>query len=524
MTTAQRGTLTAAILGSSVVFLDATVVYIALPRIGSTLPATAMGTLEGQTYVGAAYLATLAAFLILGGALGDYHGRRRIFLIGLAGFGATSVLCGIAPTLEALVLSRILQGFAGALLVPGSLSIITAAFDGPARSRAFGVWAATTSTLIVFGPPVGGILVESVGWRAVFLVNVPLIALAVFATWRWMPESRDPAARGRFDWLGAGVAAVAVGGLAFGATRGQDRQWQDPLAFAALGIGLVAAVAFPVLMARRRDPLVPLDLFRIRTFAAINLSTLLIYGALNASAFFLALFLQNTLGYTPLAAAIVSLPTGVLLALFSTRVGALAGRVGSWPFLVAGPIIMAVSQLWWLRIPSTSPAWRASFAEPSTLVPPPQVLVDVLPAAIGSGIGMALIVAPLTTTLMSSVPLRNAGIGSAINNALSRVGQPLIAAAIFVVVSGSFYAALAGAVPGTDPSSPELRTAFQPLNPPPANAPSALRDASREASTEAFRLAALVMAGLCAGGAAVNAAGLRRGTEGVPEPEGTART
>jgi hypothetical protein len=278
----------------------------------------------------------------------------------------------------------------------------------------------------------------------------------------------------------------------------------------ALGAGAVAALAFPFLMTRRPDPLVPLGLFRIRTFAAINLSTLVIYGALNASIFFQGLFLQNTLGYSPLGAALVGLPAGVLLALFSTRVGSLAGRIGSRPFLVAGPAIMAASQLWWLRIPPTSAAWAARVTDPSSLVPPLDVLIDTLPATVGFGIGIALIVAPLTTSLMSSIPLRNAGIGSAINNALSRVGQPLIAAAIFIVVSGSFYAALAAAVPGTEPSSPELRAAFQPLNPPPQDALPALREASREASTAAFRLAALVIAGLCAAGAAINAAGLRR--------------
>ncbi len=510
MTPTQRGTLTAAILGSSIVFLDATIVYIALPRIGATVPATVVGTLEGQTYVASAYLATLAAFLILGGALGDFHGRRRVFLAGLLGFGVTSTLCGVAANLELLILSRILQGVAGALLVPGSLSIITAEFEGPARARAFGLWAATTSTIVVVGPPLGGILVETAGWRAVFLVNVPLVAIAALATWRWMPESRDPAATGRFDWLGAIVGAIAVGGLAFGAIRGQERQWGDPSAFAAIAIGALATVTFPILMTVRRNPLVPLDLFRIRTFAAINLATLLVYGALNANAFFQSLFLQNALGYSPLGAAIVALPTGVLLALLSTRVGAAAGRRGARPFLVVGPALMAVSLLWWLRIPASSAPWPASLADLGSLSPPVSTLVDVLPATIGFGLGMALIVTPLTTTLMGSIPIGKAGVGSAINNALSRVGQPLVSAAVFIVVSGAFYATLAAATPGIDPSSPELRSAFQPLNPPPPDAAPALVATAREASTEAFRFAVVVMVALCAAGAAVSAVGLSR--------------
>jgi EmrB/QacA subfamily drug resistance transporter len=508
MTRAQRGTLVAAILGSSVVIVDGSVVYVALPTIGATLPATVIGTLEGQTYVGAAYMATLAAFLILGGALGDYHGRKRIYLVGLLGFGVTSALCGFAPTLEALVLARILQGASGALLVPGALATISHAFDGSARGRAFGLWAAATALVAVLGPPIGGFLVETVGWRAVFIVNLPFVAAAGVAALLWIEESRDPAASGRFDWLGAGVAVVAVGSLTFGAIRGQEEQWQDPLAFGALAVGAVAAVAFPVLMARRPNALVSLGLFRDRSFAAINLATLLIYGAFYASFLFQALFLQGTLGYSPLAAAIVSLPTGVLLAILSTRIGSIAGRIGSRPFLVAGPLVMAASMLWWLRVPASSAAWVASLADLGSLVPPFDVLRDPLPATLGFGFGMALLVAPLTTTVMSSVPASKLGIGSAINNALSRVGQPLVAAAIFLLVSDAFYTTLAGAIPGAAPGSPELRAMFQPLNPPAPDAPLALVETAKEASTQAFKLAAIVMAALCVAGAAVSAIGL----------------
>ena len=509
MTTAQRGTLAAAILGSAIVFLDGTLVYLALPRIGVQLPSEILGRLEGQTYVTSGYLATLAAFLVLAGALGDFYGRRRMFVIGLIGFGATSVLCGLAPTLELLVVGRLLQGVAGALLVPGSLSIITSAFEGPSRARAFGLWAAVTSALSTLGPPIGGVLVDTAGWRAMFLVNVPLVVLGAWLAWRYMAESRDESATGHFDWLGAFVAVLAVGGLAFGATRGQQRQWTDPLAFIALGLGIVATVAFPILMARRKHPLVPLSLFRIRSFAAVNLSTLLIYGALYTTFGFQSLFIQGTLGYSPLGAAIVGLPGGILLTFLSARVGALAGRLGVRRFLVGGPLIMALGLLWWVRVPPTSRPWTASVTDPSTLIPPLDVLTDPLPATILFGLGISLLVAPLTTALMGSVPVNKAGIASAINNALSRVGQPLIAAAVFIVVSGAFYSTLAAAVPGTDPNSPELRAAYEPLNPPPANAPPELVAAAKAASTDAFHLAAVVAAGLMLAGAAVNAVGLR---------------
>jgi EmrB/QacA subfamily drug resistance transporter len=509
MTRVQRGTLAAAILGSSIVFLDGTIVNIALPQIGRELPATLVATLEGQTYVTSGYLATLAALLILAGALGDVYGRKRMFVIGLAGFGITSVLCGIAPTLELLAVARILQGAAGALLVPGSLSIITALFEGPERGRAFGIWAAATSATATLGPPIGGILVEALSWRSAFLVNAPLVAVGLWLALRYMPESRNEDAEGRFDWLGSLVAALAIGGLSFGLVRGQEQRWQDTVAWIAIAVGAVALIAFPILMARRANPLVPLSLFRNRKFAVVNLSTLLIYGALYASGTFQGLFLQNTLGYSPLGAAIVGLPVGIILTLVSTRAGAVAGRIGARPFLVIGPLIMAASMLWWARIPATSTPWTAGVG--AGLSPPPgSVFIDVLPAVLLFGIGISLVVAPLTTTLMSSVPVRNAGLGSAINNAISRIGQPLLSAVVFIVVTGTFYATLASLVPGLDPNDPELRMMVQPLNPPDLRAPSsAILYAARVASTDAFHLATIVCAALLAAGATVNWFGLR---------------
>jgi EmrB/QacA subfamily drug resistance transporter len=522
MTKTQRWTMLAAIVGSSVVFLDGTIVNVALPKIGETLPATYVSVLEGQTYVASGYLATLAALLILAGAVTDYYGRRRVFAIGLAGFGITSLLCAFAPSLDLLALFRVLQGATGALLVPGSLSIITATFDGPARSRAFGIWAAATSATTLFGPIVGGILVTSVSWRAAFFINGPLVLIGLWATLRYMEESRDEAATGHFDWLGAFVAVVAVGGLAFGAIRGQDRQWQDPAAFVALGIGGLATVAFPFLMTRRPNPLVPLELFRSRPFAVINVSTLLIYGALYVGTYFLGLFVQGVLGYTPLASGMIGVPIGILLTVLSTRVGAVAGRLGARPFLVAGPLLMAAAFLWWARIPVTSPAWVADITNPVTLIPPVGVLIDVLPAVLAFGVGISLVVAPLTSTLMSTVAVRFAGVASAINNAVSRVGSPLLSAVIFIVVSGTFYSTLAANVPGLDPASPELREMVQPINQPKPDAPPDIQAAARSASTDAFHVASLTCAVLLAAGAAVNYVGLRdgrrTGSPATPDP------
>jgi len=497
-------------LGSAIVFLDGSFVYLALQRIGVELPSTIVGRLEGQTYVTSGYLATLAAFLVLAGALGDYYGRRRIFVIGLIGFGLTSVMTGLAPNMELLVVGRILQGLAGSLLVPSSLSIITHAFEGVSRARAFGLWAAVTAALSTLGPPIGGILVETAGWRSLFLINVPLVVLGVWIARRYMDESRDEDASRSFDWLGAIVAVIAVGGLAFGATRGQQSQWHEPVAFLALGVGALALVAFPILMARRKHPLVPLELFRNRAFSTINLSTLLIYGALYANFGFQALFLQGTLGYSPLGAALVGVPTGILLTVLSTRIGTLSGRLGVRSFLVAGPLVMALGLLWWLTVSATSRPWVATLADATSLVPPVDVLIGPLPGVIVFGLGLSLLVAPLTTALMGSVPVRNAGLASAINNALSRVGQPLVAAAVFIVVSGTFYPILAAAVPGTDPNAAALRSAYEPLNAPPKDAPPALAAAAKVASTDAYHLAVIVGAGLLVSGAVVNAVGLRK--------------
>ncbi len=505
----QRWTMVAATLGSSIVFLDGTVVNIALPKIGQELPAYNLGVLEGQTYVNTGYLAVLAALLILGGALNDRYGRKRVFTIGLIGFGAASVLCGLAPSLDALVVFRLLQGAAAALLVPGSLALITSTFAGPELARAFGVWAAATSAATLLGPVVGGVLVEDVTWRLAFLINVPLIAVAMVGLARGVGESSVAGASGRFDWLGSIDVILLVGGLSFGLIRGQQKAWADPVAWAAIVIGLVALAAFPWLMARRPDPLVPLSLFRNRRFTVINLATFLIYGALYVFLSYQAIFLQGTLGYSAIAASLIGLPVGIMLTLLSTRIGALAGRYGPRRFLVAGPLLMAGGMLWYARVPATSTAWQAELSAPASFVPPTSTLVDILPAILVFGAGISCVVAPLTSTLMSSVPVARAGLGSAINNSISRVGYPLIGALVFIAVTAVFYNQLGANIAALDTSDPAIRTAFSPLNPAPHGSPQDVVDAVRSASSDAFRLALIVCAALLAMGAAVDAVGLR---------------
>jgi EmrB/QacA subfamily drug resistance transporter len=492
----------AVILAAGAVFLDTSIVNLALKKIGQELPSKLFGVLEGQSYVTNAYFLTLSALLILAGALSDYYGRRKMFLYGLIGFGATSLLCGVAPTMDVLILFRILQGAAGAVVVPGSLAIITSNFEGEDRGRAFGIWAGASAFTTILGPFVGGILVNSVSWRAAFLINVPLVAIATWAAVRNIPESRDEEATSDFDWIGAAIVVLAVGGLSFGTIRGQQREWNDAIAFISLGVGAVATALCPIWMSRAKHPLVPIHLFRSRNFSVTNLSTFLIYGALYVHGLFLSIYFVGTLGYNEPAAGIAFVPEGFFLALFSTYFGRLAGRYGPRMFMAAGPALMGLGLLWVGRIDPRSTPWVFGRGN---LLPPNSYLTDVLPAFILFGVGLVVMVAPLTTCLMTSVSTRFSGLASAINNAISRVGAPLVGAVIFVVISGTFYTAIEKRVPSPGiVSSPDFRKDVSPLNPPKGSYSPEIVDASRQASGNSFQLAMTVAAGLLFAGALVN--------------------
>ncbi|HSS61058.1 MAG TPA: MFS transporter [Candidatus Limnocylindrales bacterium] len=504
--TTKRWILTAAVLGSGIVFLDSTVVNVALPRIGHDLPRSFLGVLEGQSYVYNAYLLTLSALLILAGAVNDFYGRKRTFLYGLLAFGLTSVLCGLAPTMELLVLFRVLQGAAGALLVPGSLALITANFSGEEQGRAFGTWAGASGATTILGPLLGGLLVDTISWRAAFFINVPLVAVSAWATWVHVPESRDEQATPHFDWIGAAIVALAVGGLAFGAIYGQQRAWRDPIGYIAIAVGVLASVALPLWMRRASHPLIPLSLFKSRNFTVVNISTLLIYGALYVTFYYVGLFQQGTLGYTAAAAGAAGIPGSLFLIFFSRRFGSLAARYGPRIFMAVGPLIMALGVLWFARVPASSTPWRLVPGDVKTYLPPQSYFVDFLPATIVFGIGIMMLVAPLTTALMTSVPVRNSGLGSAINNAISRVGPQLAGALIFVFLTANFYSLLASRVPGVDVSSETFRNNVSPLNTP---ADPNLIAVVRDASTSSFHLAMIIGAALLVAGAIVNAVGIR---------------
>jgi len=500
--------LVAAVLASATVFLDATVVNVALPRIGRDLPHSLVGVLEGQTYVYAGYLLSLSSLLILAGALTDTYGRKRMFMLGLAGFGISSALCGLAPSLEALVVLRVVQGIAGAFLVPGSLALISAEFSGPLQGRAYGIWSGAAAGTTLLGPALGGVLVDTVSWRAAFLINIPIAAVGLYLAWRHVPESKSDEPPSGFDWIGAIIVGVAVGGLSFGTIYGQQRDWHDPVAFVILAIGFLATALAPFYMARAPHPLIPLTLFQSRAFTTINISTLLIYGGLLASGYNQALFVQGTLGYTAAAAGLMFIPSGVLLTLLSPRFGTLAGRYGARPFLIVGPLLMTAACFLYVRVPATSAPWQLRPDVPSSLVPPASYLIDFLPAGLIFGLGLAIMVAPLTAALMASVPVAHAGLASSINNAVSRIGPQLAGAIVFVAVTAVFYASLAARVPGLDPNSPEVRAEAPPLNRPAASAPANVNAHAREASADAFHAAMLIAAGLFIAGAAANAIGV----------------
>src|SRR6266851_10313396 len=512
--TMKRWILVAAVLGSGIVFLDSTVVNVALPRIGRDLHRTFLGVLEGQSYVYNAYLLTLSALLILAGALTDFYGRRRMFMYGLVGFGATSVLCGLAPNMELLVAFRILQGATGALLVPGSLALLTANFSGEEQGRAFGIWAGASGATTILGPLIGGLFVDTISWRAVFFINVPLVLVAAWATWNHVPESRDEQATPQFDWIGAAIVGLSVGGLAFGAIYGMQREWRDPIGYIALAVGVLATIALPLWMQRARHPLIPLQLFRSRNFTVTNISTLLIYGSLYVTFYYVGLFQQGTLGYAAAAAGAAGIPGTLFLILFSPRFGSLAAKYGPRIFMAVGPALMGLGVLWFARVPSSSTPWKFDPANASTYAPPLAYFTDFLPGNVIFGLGIMIMVAPLTTALMTSVPVRRSGLGSAINNAISRVGPQLAGALIFIFLTASFYSYLAPRLPGIDVAAEAFRRNVSPLNTP---ADPHIVAVVREASTFSVHLAMITGVVLLLAGAIVNAVGIRNALAKKPE-------
>jgi EmrB/QacA subfamily drug resistance transporter len=413
----QRLTLVATILASTVVFLDATVVNVALPAIESDLDTG----LAGQQWIVEAYLLALVSLMLVGGSLGDHFGRKRIFLAGLIGFGATSILCAVAPNTETLIAFRGIQGLAGALLVPGSLAIVASTFEGEARGRAIGTWTAWSGISTIAGPAAGGFLVEQLSWRWIFWLNVPLIVGTVLLTLHSVRESRDPTAVKGFDIPGVVLSAIGLGGPVFALIEQPTYGWSDPLVVIPLVLGLLIFAAFLVREATARAPMLPLALFRIRNFAAANAATLTVYGGLYAGTFFLTLYLQQVAGYTPLEAGFASLPVSLLMFFLSPRFGAFTARVGPRLPMTVGPLVAGLGYLLLLRVGVDADYWT-----------------EVLPGLLIFGLGLSATVAPLTTTVLNSVDEHNAGIASGVNNAVARVAGLIAIAVLGAVMSAQF--------------------------------------------------------------------------------------
>jgi EmrB/QacA subfamily drug resistance transporter len=417
-----RAVLAAAILGSTMTFVDGSVVNVALPVLREKLGASAA---EAQWII-EAYMLFLASLILVGGALGDRWGRRFVFVLGTVLFGMASALCGIARDVTQLIVARGAQGIGAALLVPGSLALISASFSKERRGQAIGTWAAFTSIAAGIGPLLGGWLVESISWRWIFFLNVPLAAVVLAIIWWRVPESRGEAASGGIDWTGTALVTAGLFGLVFGLIEGERRGFADSRIRLSLALGVLALVAFAIVERRARDPMMPPALFASRAFTGANLLTLFLYCALGATTFVLPFTLIQRHRYSVVQAAAAQVPFVVVLALLSPWAGRLMDRYGARLPLTVGPAIAAIGFALFSRAAYDGSYWTGVF--------PPVMVMSV---------GMGLTVAPLTTTVMTSVDERRAGLASGINNAVSRIAILLAVAVAGVVTGGSFQTGLA---------------------------------------------------------------------------------
>ena len=452
MTRGQRFTLVAAILGSSVAAIDGTIVNVALPAIQRDLG----GGLQAQQWISNAYLLTLGSLILIGGSLGDIYGRRRVFELGVGGFGLLSLACAAAPNVDTLIAARAAQGVAGALLTPSSLAIIAAAFSERERGAAIGSWTAWGGIAVIAGPLAGGLIVDHASWRWIFAINVPLVLVTLVLVRAATADA--PAVARRVDVLGAVLCALGLAGFVFGLIEQPRFGWGSPAIIVSLLVGLAAFASFVVYEKRAAHPMLRLDLFARRNFSIANLQTLTMYAGLSVLFFFLFIFLQQVAGYSALRAGLTTIPSTLIMFALSRRFGALADRFGPRFFLSAGPLTAAAGVLLFLRV-----GMGTSY------------LTELLPALVVFSLGLAMTVAPLTATVLADADESDAGIASAINNAIARVAGLIGISAIGAVVATR----LTG---GT----------FAP----------------NQASVDAFHVAIVICAALVAGGGAVAAVGI----------------
>jgi EmrB/QacA subfamily drug resistance transporter len=475
--------LAATIIGSGMAFIDSTVANVALPAIQTELGATAV---DAQ-WVVEAYALFLSALILVGGSLGDHYGRKRIYVLGIALFTLASVACGIAMSPGQLIAARVVQGIGGALLVPGSLAIISASFEEERRGKAIGTWSGFSGITAALGPILGGYLVENVSWRAAFLINVPLAAVVLFIVFRHVPESRDPDAR-KLDLPGAFLATLGLGGIVYGLIGSSNRGFDDPLIVGALVLGVAALAAFFFVERRSHEPMMPLSLFRSRNFSGANLLTLLLYAGFGGALYFLPFNLIQVHGYSATAAGSAFLPFIILTFLTSRWAGGLVTRYGAKLPLMIGPTISAVGFVLF-SLPGIGGSYWTTF----------------FPAVVMLGLGMSLVIAPLTTTAMNSVEGSHSGLASGVNNAVSRTAGLLAIAVLGIFVFASFSSGLDKRIANLD-LTPEQQAALESekVDLAGAEVPEgvssetavAVEQAIDEAFVGAFRVAVLIAAGL----------------------------
>ncbi len=528
--TQQRWTLLATILASGVVQLDGSIINVALSSIDRDLSAG----LAGLQWIVAGYALTLASFMILGGALSDRYGRKRVLMIGLLAFGISSLVCGFAVTTPLLVIARIVQGIAGALLVPGSLAILRAVYsDEKARASAIGTWTAFTGIAAVIGPLLGGWFVEHATWRWVFLMNGPLIAVTIVLFVRFVPETQDENARGALDWFGGILAVLGLTAISAALIQAPLIGLSSPLVIAGLVAGVVILIGFVFHQARTTNPMMPLSLFKSRNFSSINLATLGIYFALGGAPFFVPLFLQNVLEQSPIVSGVVLLPMPLMLFAFAQKFGSLAAKYGSRWFIFAGAMVCVVGQVMMsqvsysvrnvleglaidaivrydctktgLQCPNTFEViWgnvQSVYHSMSFLSTSESVRLIVL-AAFVIGFGLSMLVAPLTSVVLSSLPAKNAGVGTAVNYVAAKVAGLLAVAGLGIVFSSVLTANLDVKLAQISPD-PILKAKLEAFKSNPSARAEPGLPLVRGAQTEAFKMVMLVCAGLTlAGGVA----------------------
>jgi EmrB/QacA subfamily drug resistance transporter len=484
--------LAATIIASGMGFMDGTIVNVALPAIQRELGASAVDAL----WIVESYALMLAALILVGGSLGDHYGRRRIFMLGIALFTLASVWCGLAPNPGQLIAARTVQGVGGAMMIPGSLAIISASFSEADRGKAIGTWSGFSGVTAAIGPVVGGFLIDNVSWRAAFLINVPLALAVLFIAVRHVPESRDPDAR-RLDLPGAALITLGLGGIVFGLIEAAQHPLSDPRVFLPLLTGTAGLAAFLWAERRSREPMMPLSLLRSRNFSGANLLTLLLYMGLGGALYFFPFVLIQVHGYSATAAGTAFLPFIVLTFLMSRWAGGLVTRVGPKLPLTVGPVITAAGFVLF-ALPGTGGSYWTTF----------------FPAVLVMGLGMSLVIAPLTTTAMNAVQGRHSGLASGVNNAVSRTASLLAVALMGVFVFAAFSSALDSRLAGLDLTG-EQRTAMEEQKAnlgaaePPAGVngetAAAIETAVDESFVVGFRVAMLIAAGLALASAVASA-------------------